>query len=305
MPVNFLNYLNDTYQYPNKSECNITFGSLKLIYKSSKRIDEVVLQSKNKHNKIGRGSEGTVYRIPGTEYCLKVFRDIRTKVLDKWTRKISEEEKVNHVLMKKGKKMQIMKYLNGKSLEYKIPDEVYSLPESSYRNLLRQISSANRCGMYFDHIPSNIIYNPDKKSLTAIDFYRGVTNDLRCYQPYSQVFLCLKTDNRLNNAKLGKKLLNIAVKEFLHPEKAEIYTTREDVLRMLHQVRQTQKNLKAEDFDNIRKLIVRVSVLKQRESFGEINREQLLKRTKELRKLINSTFSTDNKNIRMNYFDKM
>ena len=293
MLVNFLNYYKSAYQYSDKSECDVAFGSSKLIYKSSRKIDEVVLQSKNKRNKIGWGSEGIVYRIPGTEYCLKVFRDIRTKVLDKWTRKISNEEKVNHVLMKKGKKMQIMKYLVGKSLEYNIPDEVYDLPQSSYRNLLKQISCANRCGMYFDHIPSNIIYNPNNKSLTAIDFYEGSKNDLRCYQPYSQVFLCLKTDNQLNNAKLGKKLLDIAIKEFLHPEKAEIYTTREDVLRMLHRIRLSQKNLKAEDFDGIRKLIVRVSVLKQRESFGEINREQLLKQTKALKKLIKSTLSSD------------
>ena len=268
---------------------NTSFTSAKLLGKCSKTITDEVLKAKNKNNKIGYGSEGTVYKIPDSNYCVKFFRKIKTKISEKWTQKISEKEKINHILAKFGEKIKIMKYLPGKSLEFEIPEEVYNLPKVSYRNLLKQITSANNCGMYFDHLPANIIYNSQKKSLTAIDFYEGASDDLRCFEPYTQVFECLKTKNKINNAKLGNKLLNIALKEFLRSKDSQIYTDRLDITRLINKIRLSQDNPANENFDKIQKMMMHISITKQRESFGEINKEKLLKQTKELKKLINLT----------------
>ena len=280
--------MNITFQ--NKYE-NTPFTSAKLIHKCSKTITKEVLKSKNKNNKIGYGAEGIVYKIPDSNYCVKFFRKIKAKISEKWTHEISEKEKINHILAKFGEKIKIMKYLPGKSLEWGIPNEVYDLPQSSYKNLLKQITNANNCGMYFDHLPANIIYNPQKKSLTAIDFYEGSSDDLRCFEPYTQVFECLKTKNKSNNAKLGNKLLNIALNEFLHPQNSEIYTNREDITRMIYKIQFAQGSFQDENFNKIQKMITHISIMKQRESYGQINKDKLLKQTKELKKLINSTFS--------------
>ena len=272
---------------------NTAFTSAKLICKSSKTITEEVLKSRNRNNKIGYGSEGIVYKIPNTNYCVKFFHKIKTKISEKWTRDISEKEKINHILAKFGKKIKIMKYLPGKSLEWDIPDEVYDLPQSSYKRLLKQITNANNCGMYFDHMPANIIYNPQKKTLPAIDFYEGTSDDLRCYQPYTQVFECLKTKDKLNNSKLGNKLLNIALKEFLQPQNSKIYTDRLDITRMITKIRFSQDNPRDENFDKIQKMMMHISITKQHENFGEINKEKLLKQAKQLKELIKSTFPSE------------
>lgn len=287
MLVTFQNH--NTY-YKSSNIHNTSFTGVDLLRKCSKTITRKVQQSVGENNKLGYGAEGSVYKIQNTNYCVKIYHNLKYKIFGNWTKQVSDKEKINHIRAKSYKGV-IMKYIEGNSLKHKIPDEVYNLPSKSYKKLLLQISDANRGGMYFDHISANIIYNPQKKSLIAIDFYEGSPDDLRCFQPYTQVFECLKSKNPSNNALLGKKLLHIAINEILNPQNTKIYTCREDLSRLINKIRFTQNNQKWENFDNIQKMLTHISILKQRENFGEINKNKLLKQTKILKEMINNTLN--------------
>ena len=60
---------------------------------------------------------------------------------------------------------------------------------------------------------------------------------------------------------------------------------------MIYKIQFAQGSFQDENFNKIQKMITHISIMKQRESYGQINKDKLLKQTKELKKLINSTFS--------------
>jgi hypothetical protein len=84
------------------------------------------------------------------------------------------------------------------------------MPQESFNKLLKQISFAQEQGMYFDSSYRNIIINPIKKTMTAIDFGNNLSPDLvngifSALTPQSSTLQQKKTcAGKLLNAILGE-----------------------------------------------------------------------------------------------------
>ena len=80
-----------------------------------KEIYKRVQESINNFNLLGYGTEGSVYAIDGTDYCIKFSRnsDSRKSLCKNLTFKVSEQDKVNHVVAKLGNSAVIMQKIKG------------------------------------------------------------------------------------------------------------------------------------------------------------------------------------------------
>ncbi|MCR5265532.1 MAG: hypothetical protein K6E29_02930 [Cyanobacteria bacterium RUI128] len=224
----------------------VSFKSTNLLTKSSDEIAEAVISAvEDEDNYIAQGKEGKVYRIPDTEYCVKILRGSDLNYKD-WKKNVYPSEEVNHIMAKADNGDVIMRYIEGETLHYgKEPEVIYDLPEQSFRRLLKQICNANKKHMVFDNNPPNIIYNAEDKSLTAIDFYDEDYE--RCYEisPFSQVFKCLRAkstsaEDKQLNRKLGGKLLNIIVDDLSAQKPFEIFMNQRDINNLFNDISWSQ-----------------------------------------------------------------
>ena len=239
-----VNYNRPTYQqmsYTSKIQPkydSVSFTSKNLLKLPPEEISKIVKDAIRKENFLGSGRFGEVYKIPKTDYCIKILKNnwIYT-TFGKWTTEIDCADKANHILAKAENGSTIMKYIKGKSLfEYAEREFLTDLPDSTYIKLLKQISDAERLGLAFDYAPANVIYDAEKETLTAIDFYRpGFGFDL---YPFTQVFLALESKNTgyqnlIINKKLAGRLMNIALDEYTKTGKSEFKFDDADVIRFV------------------------------------------------------------------------
>ena len=184
----------------------VSFGSQDLLSSSK---DEITAKVKtaiaDKRNYIGAGADAEVYKIPDTNYCVRVlYRDneYNSGVPELLKRKtlglsfnISEQDKVNHVVAKFFKGT-ILKFIEGVPVmtpfmsEQEINENskiIQDAPVSSFHKLLRQISHAYENNMMFDCNYGNIIVNPKDKSFTAIDFY-DMGDNIEISHPLNHIY---------------------------------------------------------------------------------------------------------------------
>lgn len=189
---------------PLDSPCDtVSFSGEKDLMKMSdkkifKRINKTIC---NRDNLIGLGGEARVYKIPNSEYCVRIayYDIIYEPVLD---RNISECDKINHTIAKFGEYSSIQKYIEGKPVlkpsliedknaAKQTAKEIAQMPVSAFKNLLLQICNAYDKGMMFDCCWSNVIVNPKENKLTAIDFNKNIEEE--SLKPLSYVFSSLTT----------------------------------------------------------------------------------------------------------------
>ena len=161
---------NKIYSTPLKKDvCTFKGIHVELPNQSSTNITKAVKNAINHKNFLGSGSDGDVYKIPDTNYCVKVLNN-ETEFWG-WTNKVSTQDEINHVVAKSDNGATIMNFITGKSLPfYDKPDEIYSLPIISYRKFIAQLTKARNAELECDPAPSNTIYNHKNKTLTQIDF---------------------------------------------------------------------------------------------------------------------------------------
>jgi hypothetical protein len=145
-------------------------------------FEKINLALKNPKNKLGEGGEAYVYKIPNTEYCVRINRD-NEKDFDKTLNfRINKKDKINHIVAKLGKGSSIMTIVKGETLWRigKDPAElaqnietVEGIPIEGFKKLITQVCEADKQGMIFDSIGANIIVNPSNRSITAIDFFQS------------------------------------------------------------------------------------------------------------------------------------
>ena len=224
----------------------VSFKSINLLGKNSKEISEIVKEAVIHTENIGFGSEGTVYKIPDTDYCVKILKGESINNFGHWRFNVSEQDKINHIVAKSNNDSVIMKHLDGRSLKWNKPDEIFELPKSSYKNLLIQLEKAKDECLKFDNSPSNVIYNPKDKSLTAIDFYEPSPDVEFEYTPLSSVFTVLKNHSDSsnyveNNRKLGGKLLEIVLDEFSSGKEPEFEIDKRDIFDVFGELKMESK----------------------------------------------------------------
>lgn len=143
-------------------------------------INAILISSKKSENFIGNGNEAKVYKIDGTNYCVRVPYESKSLKNSDISLAVSEKDKVNHVVARFSNGVTIMKLIDGFSLEGRFSDTfpqaprnkaLLKLPVSAFNKLFKQVCNAKDNDMIFDCSAPNLIINPKEKTITAIDFY--------------------------------------------------------------------------------------------------------------------------------------
>ena len=257
-----------------KYDC-VSFSSKNLLTLPTEKISKIVTKAIEKENFLGSGRFGEVYKIPDTDYCVKILKKnwINKTNFGKWTTEIDETDRANHILAKAENDSTIMKYIKGTSLfKYTDIENLAELPESSYRQLLKQISDAECLGLAFDNAPANVIYDAENKTLTAIDFYRP-DFEFEIY-PFTQVFSALESRNvgyqsLISNKKLAGKIMNIALDEYATKGPSEFKFEDGDITRLVHRVGSTYKVNLPPQYKFLKQAFFDIMELKKAQRRGE------------------------------------
>ena len=160
---------NNSYITPTKDTCSFKGKLVDFRQLPSSEISRIVNDTVKKNELLGRGAEGNVYKIPNTDYCVKIPH-VETGFWS-WTSDVTTQDKLNHIVAKSANGAVIMNYIDGKSLPMKNkPNTLYSLPVDSYRKFLVQLAEAHNAGLDCDVASSNTIFNPQTHSIVQIDF---------------------------------------------------------------------------------------------------------------------------------------
>ena len=214
----------------------VSFGSKNILSYSRSKMNELINNSIIQKNFIGAGTEGEVYIIPQTGFCIKIPYNVK-HVFEKFTTSVSPKDKVNHTVAIFDNGARIMNYIEGRSLMYRRPpilrfssenknvdrflEKFFSgYPDIQLHKFLKQLAQAKEKNMYFDFSPGNIIYNPENNTLTAIDFFEKNANydEIHPYSILSRAFLGIKTYMKTpeaveQNKQLGIKFIKVALND--------------------------------------------------------------------------------------------
>lgn len=159
----------DVVNISKKEFLNLPPNELWTIIKKSKQ---------NIKNLLGKGGTAEVWRIEGTDYCIRIPFTYIEMFRTKPNFNLTEQDKINHTIAKFPQGVTIMPILKGVTFDTEGTDNkdiikiLKSMPQKAYDNLFLQVYNADRLGMKFDCGNKNIIVNPEEKTLTAIDFYK-------------------------------------------------------------------------------------------------------------------------------------
>ncbi len=252
---------------------------------------------------LGQGREGIVFRIIDTDYCMK----ISPSCFVSWNPQnisfdVSKQDKANHIRAILNDNCVIQKFIQGMSLE-KCPNplELCELPFESYYNLYKQISNAAKENLSFDDVANNIIYNPENKSLTAIDFSKE-----SCPVEASQlteIFASIASVQKYEDfgkssiKKLFGNILKIVAEECNPDKKSLNEITDFDVFRLVDFFRIIYSFGKdhcyeplPENYKDIQRMLNDIIYLK---NTGSTSKEDLLARIQEVESLIDKTLICD------------
>lgn len=189
-----------------------------------KDIFEKLKETVTPENFLGQGTEAEVYRIKGTDYCVRIPHLSLDIYRFGYTKELTPIDKVNHVVAKLGFGASIMKYFDGivpkwyQKNEYnrhKLQENIAQMPVKSYSDLLHQIAGAVDNEMLFDFSGGNLIVNTEKQKLTAIDF-NGITDNPRPVRPLSEMYSVLTSygSEEKTGKKIFDKIVDAGLKEF-------------------------------------------------------------------------------------------
>ena len=255
----------------------VSFTSNNLLQKNSKEITEIIQNAINLKNKIGFGSEGTVYKIPDTDYCIKILSDSHLKNFGDWVKNISKKDKINHIEAKAKNGSIIMRYIEGIPLKWFKNSEIFDLSNDTFINLFKQITLAVQNGMHFDTAPSNIIYNSKNKTLTVIDFREE--NTICPTQVLSSAFTSLKDNNKapdslINNRKLMKSFITVIINELTKNKNPDFIITESDIRRLFTKYKMTQNMNYPPQLEFLEKSVINLLKLTQ-EPFKKENKDRI------------------------------
>ena len=264
------------FYYSSPCDC-VSFTSANLLKLSTEQISTKVLDAvaDRAANLIGGGREGIVYRIPGSEYCVKLVKrnPFTMKDFGEWHLTSDKKDAVNHILARAENGATIMKYIEGTPLScYTNLEEMANLPKESYVKLLKQVSAAEDMKMFFDCAPANVLYDSGNKTLTAIDFYTPSV-DFVMY-PFTKVFSALESphtsfQNIQNNKKLAGRLLDIALDGYEGAVEPEYKLIDDDIIRFLHKFKGAYSSMLPPQFDFLKKSFLELFDLKKAERRGD------------------------------------
>ena len=332
---NFYPQVNNNYQIKNTQKFmdkpilasqltrdTVSFCSLGIEFLNlpKNEIMRKIRDSIREENLLGRGVEGQVYAIDGTDYCLKYSQNTDSlQTLSKSFRKrVSDEDRINHIVARLGNDAVIMKKIKGVSVAdiNRLPVKEYNesiekllkFPNSAYRDLLNQIIEALKHGMEYDCHGGNLIVDFENKKLTAIDFcsprklynsealfkvYSPFLNE-GCFEKIYQPFLDINYFDEDSKRLLGKKIMYMLLDELKPEVQPKLDFQDIDVLPFLCDLANVGtikiNQLLAQISDGFNELVD----LKERELAGADVYEQIYQTNESVRKLVNKCFYIEN-----------
>ena len=190
------------------------FRGCNLLDLPEKDIFQRVEESITPENFIGQGMEAEVYKIKGTEYCVRIPLIRGDACRFKYTKQLSPIDKINHVVAKLGCGVSIIKFFEGETPKkhrdnmihrYQFQEKISNMPVKSYSNLLHQIANAINNEMLFDFSGGNLIVDIKNNKLTAVDFY-GISDNPVPIRPLTEMYSVLTCYGA--HQKTGKKIFN-------------------------------------------------------------------------------------------------
>jgi hypothetical protein len=174
---------------------------------------------------IGQGTEAEVYKIKDTDYCVRIPYETKDLYSFNYTKDLTAADRLNHAEAKLGFGATIMKYIEGilpktfinnDKHRYNLQSQAADMPIKSYSSLLHQIGVAIDNDMLFDFTGGNIIINPQKQELTAIDFIKMSPDYPRSTSPMNEMFNALTSYGTKHEIglKIMKKILLTGLEEF-------------------------------------------------------------------------------------------
>lgn len=220
MQINSYNYFSYTNRYN-----RIGFRSKDLLELPKEDVLKKVRESVTPENFLGRGLEANVYRIKNTDYCIRIPLVSQDFYDTDYSKELNSIDRVNHKKIKLGFGAAILdffegvtpkKYKSNAEKRYKLQSQIANMPVKSYSEFLHQIANAIDNEMEFDCAGGNIIVNPFKKKLTAIDFYGISSDNPRPITPLSEMHsvLTMYGSKPETSKQIGKKVLMTGLEEF-------------------------------------------------------------------------------------------
>lgn len=204
---------------------SVSFGKGNFLTHQKEEIFKSIENSvKHPSNFLGEGSEAAVYRIEGTNYCVRLPHstpgDLKVPIFDAiktdFNLNISPQDKINHTVAKLGGGATIMPVLNGfnyfahNTCKKEVAQMVEELPQSTYDDFFSQICEAKKLGMRFDVGYKNILIDPVQKKIICIDFYEdsGGTVMSSMYHPLVYDGVSTSKQQKLCAGKIFYAVLN-------------------------------------------------------------------------------------------------
>lgn len=273
-----------------------------LLNLSEDEIKSKIEASIKRENFIGEGNEAKVYKIPDTDYVVRIlkYEDKEEKDVDfkkNLSFDLSVDDKINHAAAKLGDRVTILHNLEGEScFKYKNKKEFFNLPVDSYHKLYKQISYAKDNNMIFDVCDSNIIYNPKDKSLTAIDFYKNSGDFPENVRPLAFIFSAIAYSVKgiyPETQKLFGALVNTAIKELESGAKCPQDVANLDINHLFASYESYNHCTMPAQFDILKSKLVDIQCLKLKEFLGQDVTKELQGSIKVAKALVNQLYLKD------------
>ena len=189
--------------YQNLKRDAVSFKSKDFLELSNEETYRKIQESIVPENFIGKGTEAVVYRIKGTNYCVRIpyetlgaFSKNLSTNIQYCNKNILPEEKVNHVKIILNYGAKVLDFIEGtcpksyvgdNNKRYELQREIAQMPMKSYTELLHQIANGIDNEMAYDFSGGNLIVNTKEKKLTAIDFL-SLSENYREVKPLSEIY---------------------------------------------------------------------------------------------------------------------
>lgn len=291
-PTGFVGYFESQKTRVSLAKDTVIFAGKKdLLSQPKEKIFQKICKSISLKNKLGKGAEATVYRVKGSNYCVKT--PFFSKDIDSYfSLDLTIKDKINHVVAKLGNGCMLMNFIKGmpvatidedpEKLEY-IEELIEDFPVESYSKLIKQITYAHKNEMVFDNHWANVIINPEKQTFTAIDFYsmdKYDYADIYDPTPLRSIFVSVM-NMRANSDQMQictKKLLKAGLEEmkpnyqpYIAPEEFDFT----DFLQWL--ISYKKISLTTENLDILKQSFNKIIELKTNELAGKPVKKSLIK----------------------------
>lgn len=166
-------------------------SALPLLERTDAQIKETIRQTL-KTQIIGKGAEARVYRIPDTDYVLRVHNGKSPDFKELVSFDMSARDRVNHYVAKLGKNVEIGEFIDGTLVslnslgkrnkevlekQHHLNLEIVDMPVSCYKNFIKDLFDAAKLNMSFDHQGRNIIVDNSRTKFIPIDFEYGFSKN--------------------------------------------------------------------------------------------------------------------------------